>query len=79
MSADLALFNVHFYLISSCLSSQEIKLSSCVSFINVNIISLLFIKFQVATDEAIARGDSNSLVIFLTLQLVSALLIRTEH
>lgn len=47
-----------FYPISSCLRSQEIKLSSSVSFINVNIISLQFIKFQVAVDEAIAGGDS---------------------
>lgn len=77
--ADLALFNVHFYPISSCLPSQEIKLSSCVSFINVKIISLLFIKFQVAADETIARGDANSVVIFLTLQLDSALLIQTMH
>lgn len=77
--ADPALFNIHFYPISSCLPSQEIKLSSCVSFINVNIISLLFIKFQVAADETVARGDSNSGVVFLTLLLVSALLIQTVH
>ncbi len=76
---DLALFNIHFYPISPCLPSQEIKLSSCVSFINVNIISLLFIKFQVAADETIARGDCDSGVIFLTLQLVGALLIQTMH
>lgn len=45
IAADLTLFNIHFYPISPCLPSQEIKLSS--SFINVNIISLLFIEFQV--------------------------------
>lgn len=54
-------------------------MSSCVSFINANIVSLLFIKFQVAADEAIARGDRNNAVIFLPLPLVSALLIRAAH
>lgn len=44
-----------------------------------NIISLLFIKFQVAADETVARGGSNSGVIFLTLQLVVALFIRATH
>lgn len=58
------LFNVHFYPISSCLPSQEIKLSSCVSFINASIISLLFIKFQVAADEAMAQAESNRACIF---------------
>lgn len=55
---------------SSRLPSPEIKLSSCLCFINANIILLLFIKFQVAADEAMTGGESDSGDSFLTLQLV---------
>lgn len=45
---------------SSRVPSPEIKLSSCLCFINANIILLLFIKFQVAADEAMTGGESDS-------------------
>lgn len=56
--------------------SPEIKLSSCLCFINANIILLLFIKFQVAADETMTGGESDSGDSFLTLQLVLCILIR---